>query len=111
LLGVSGGLVPCVDAVIMLILAAAMNLLWLAVPMLVAFSAGLAGVLVLVGILVVKAKGMVQGRWAESRLFRALPVISAVLVMILGGWLCYDGVYGQKVQDSTPPATLEDNSQ
>jgi nickel/cobalt exporter len=100
LLGVSGGIVPCIDAVIMLILAAAMNLLWLAVPMLLAFSAGLAGVLVLVGILVVKAKGLAEGRWGESRFFRALPVLSAVVVVILGAWLCYDGVYGQGPQET-----------
>jgi ABC-type nickel/cobalt efflux system permease component RcnA len=92
LLGISGGIVPCIDAVIMLILAAAMNLLWLAVPMLLAFSAGLAGVLVLVGILVVKAKTIAEGRWGESRFFRALPVLSAVVVMGLGVWLCLDGV-------------------
>src|SRR5207237_8670742 len=45
LLGMSGGLVPCTDAIAMLVLAVGMNLFWLAFPLLLAFSAGLAGVL------------------------------------------------------------------
>jgi hypothetical protein len=59
-----------------------------------AFSAGLAGVLVLIGVLVVKAKGFAGSHWGESWLFRALPVISAALVTLLGLWLCYDSVNG-----------------
>src|SRR5206468_381961 len=55
-LGMSGGIVPCWDAVAMLLLAVGMNLVWLALPLLLAFSAGLAAVLVLIGILVVQVR-------------------------------------------------------
>jgi ABC-type nickel/cobalt efflux system permease component RcnA len=92
-LGISGGIVPCWDAILMLIVAVSLNLLWLALPMLLAFSAGLAGVLVLIGITVVRAKGIAGSRWAQNRLFKALPVISAALVTGLGLWLCYDSVH------------------
>jgi ABC-type nickel/cobalt efflux system permease component RcnA len=88
LLGVGGGIVPCMDAIIMLLLAVAMNLIWLALPLLVAFSAGLASVLVLLGIAVVRAKGLVASRWGTTPLFRALPLLSAVVVTGLGLWLC-----------------------
>jgi nickel/cobalt exporter len=91
-LGISGGIVPCWDAIAMLFLAVGMNLLWLAFPLLLAFSAGLAGVLVLIGILVVKAKGFAESHWGESRLMRALPIISAAVVTLMGLWLCYDSV-------------------
>jgi ABC-type nickel/cobalt efflux system permease component RcnA len=62
--------------------------------LLLAFSAGLAGVLVLIGVLVVKAKGLAGARWDRSRVFRALPIVSAALVTCLGLWLCYDSVHG-----------------
>jgi nickel/cobalt exporter len=88
-LGMSGGIVPCWDAVAMLVFAVGVNLLWLAVPMLLAFSAGLASVLVVIGILVVHAKRFADSRWGEGRLVRSLPIISAVCVMGLGLWLCY----------------------
>lgn len=91
-LGMSGGIVPCWDAVAMLILAVAMNLIWLALPLLLAFSAGLAGVLVLIGIMVVHVKGFAGSHFGSSRLFRALPMVSAALVTCLGLWLCYDSV-------------------
>jgi ABC-type nickel/cobalt efflux system permease component RcnA len=91
-LGMSGGIVPCWDAIAMLVLAVGMNLVWMAVPLLLAFSAGLAGVLVLLGILVVKFRQFAGSRWGESRWVRALPIVSAVLVTALGFWLCYDSL-------------------
>lgn len=89
-LGISGGIVPCWDAILMLLVAVSTNLLWLALPMLLAFSAGLAGVLIAIGILVVRVKGFAGSYWGQSRLFRALPIVSAGLVTALGLWLCYD---------------------
>lgn len=91
-LGITGGIVPCTDAIIMLGLAAATHQLWLALPLLLAFSAGLAGVLVLIGVLVVKMKNFAGSHWSESRLFRALPILSALIVTALGLWLCYDSL-------------------
>jgi ABC-type nickel/cobalt efflux system permease component RcnA len=57
--------------------------------MLLAFSAGLASVLVMIGILVVRTKALAGKRWENSRLFRALPSVSAVIVLCLGLLLCY----------------------
>jgi nickel/cobalt exporter len=91
-LGMSGGIVPCWDAIAMLVLAVGMNLVWMAVPLLLAFSAGLAGVLVLLGILVVKFRQFAGSRWGESLWVRALPVVSALLVTALGFWLCVDSL-------------------
>jgi ABC-type nickel/cobalt efflux system permease component RcnA len=97
-LGATGGLVPCWDAVAILLLAVGANLLWLALPVLLAFSAGLAGVLVLVGVLVVHAKGFAGSHFGEGRLFRALPVLSAVVVTVVGLYLCYDSVHGRSAE-------------
>ncbi|HZT81144.1 MAG TPA: hypothetical protein VFA26_13010 [Gemmataceae bacterium] len=93
-LGVSGGIVPCTDAIVMLLIAIAKDRLDRALPLLVAFSAGLAGVLIAVGMLVVTSKRFAGSHFGEGRLFRALPLVSAALVTILGLWLCYDAVHG-----------------
>jgi ABC-type nickel/cobalt efflux system permease component RcnA len=88
-LGVSGGIVPCHDAVALYAGVVSADLLDFALPVLLAFSAGLAAVLVIIGVAVVKAKGTVGARWAESRAFKALPIVSAALVTCIGLWLCY----------------------
>jgi nickel/cobalt transporter (NicO) family protein len=90
ILGINGGIVPCWDAIVVLLLAVSTNRLSLALPMLLAFSAGLASVLVLFGVLVVRTKSLAGPCWQGSRLFKALPVLSALVVSVLGLWLCYD---------------------
>jgi ABC-type nickel/cobalt efflux system permease component RcnA len=92
LLGVTGGIVPCWDAVLLLGMAVATQRMWLALPLLLAFSAGLAGVLVAIGVAVVSAKGLVSARWHDSRLVKSLPIVSAVLVTVMGLWLCRDSL-------------------
>jgi ABC-type nickel/cobalt efflux system permease component RcnA len=95
-LGISGGIVPCWDAIVMVGFAVSAQRLWLGVPLLLAFSAGLAGVLIAIGIGVVYVKGFASSRWGDRRLVRALPLVSAVLVTGMGLWLCYDSVEGLK---------------
>jgi ABC-type nickel/cobalt efflux system permease component RcnA len=96
LLGVSGGIVPCWDAIALLLMAAAAQLFWLALPLLLAFSAGLAGVLIALGVGVVWARRWVVARAGEGdRLqtaVRLLPLASAALVTVIGLWMCYDSV-------------------
>jgi ABC-type nickel/cobalt efflux system permease component RcnA len=97
-LGVSGGIVPCWDAIAMLGLAISSQRLWLGLPLLLAFSAGLAAVLVALGISVVAARKYAGARWGGEERFRGvvrvLPLVSAVLILAMGLWLCYDGVHG-----------------
>lgn len=92
LLGISGGIVPCWDAVLLLMFAISAQLLWIALPLLLAFSAGLAGVLVAIGLAVVYAKGVAGARWSESRVWKALPLISASALILLGLMLCRDSL-------------------
>jgi ABC-type nickel/cobalt efflux system permease component RcnA len=93
ILGMSGGIVPCWDAILMLGFAISAQRLWLGVPLLLAFSAGLASVLILIGIGVVYFKGFATSRWGSGPWVRALPLVSAVLVTGMGLWLCYDSVH------------------
>jgi ABC-type nickel/cobalt efflux system permease component RcnA len=92
-LGISGGIIPCYDAIVMLIFAISARRLWLALPLLLAFSAGLAGVLIVIGILVVQVKGFASTRLRAGRWSKFLPIASAVLVIILGLFLCYRSVH------------------
>src|SRR5207244_6943458 len=92
-LGISGGIVPCYDAIIMLIFAISAHRVWLALPLLLAFSAGLAGVLIVIGILVVQVKGFASSRMRAGRWLKSLPIVSAVLVTVLGLFLCYRSVH------------------
>jgi ABC-type nickel/cobalt efflux system permease component RcnA len=97
LLGMSGGIVPCWDAVAMLVLAVAAQRVYLALPLLLAFSAGLASVLIAIGVGVVYFKGFASSRFGDGRVIRALPLVSAVLVTALGLWLCYDSVHPRPI--------------
>ena len=69
----------------------------LAFWLLLAFSAGLAVVLVAVGLGVVYAQKFTLSRWktvGSKWLVRLLPIVSAAVVTALGLWLCYDSVHG-----------------
>lgn len=87
-LGVSGGIVPCPAALIVLLLAIKFGRLALGLGLIVAFSIGLAAVLVAIGIVVVRASGEVRRRIGErSPALLALPVVSSVLITVLGLWV------------------------
>lgn len=95
-LGIAGGIVPCWDAVAMLIFALSAGLAAWAVPLLLAFSLGMAGVLVAVGVTVVKARDLIKKQsqsalWLE-RMSKVLPIIGAVFIMIIGVWLCAESL-------------------
>jgi ABC-type nickel/cobalt efflux system permease component RcnA len=92
LLGISGGIIPCWDAIAMLGFAIVAQRLWLALPLLLAFSSGLAGVLVLIGIAIVCAQGRIGTRWSESRIWKMLPLVSAAFLLVMGLWLCHDSL-------------------
>jgi ABC-type nickel/cobalt efflux system permease component RcnA len=96
ILGLQGGLVPCWDAIVLLSLAVASGRFWIALPLLLAFSGGLAAVLIGIGIGVVCARNWAGARFGKhprlQRLVRLLPILSAVTIIAMGLWLCYDGV-------------------
>lgn len=92
LMGLGGGLIPCWDAVLLLIAAISLNQLAFALPLLFAFSLGLGAVLVLLGMGVVYAHRAGAVTFRESRWFRWLPTASALLLVGIGLWLCQEGL-------------------
>ncbi|HEV3237805.1 MAG TPA: hypothetical protein VGZ25_12500, partial [Gemmataceae bacterium] len=65
-IGITGGIVPCGEAWALFAYSVKFDA-WIAPVVQLAFSVGLASVLIAIGILVVKVKGMAGSRWEESR--------------------------------------------
>ena len=85
-LAVSGGLVPCESALLLLLSAIALGRVGLGLLLLVAFSLGLAVVLMGIGVVVIYAKNLLpQSKGTTPHpAFRWIPVASAAVVMIVG---------------------------
>ena len=83
-LGVSGGLVPCPDAIAILLVAIAINRLVLGLALILSFSLGLAVVLIVIGLLMVNSRHLFDRIGFLDRFAPVLPVVSAVVVIILG---------------------------
>ena len=88
-LGISGGIVPCVDALIGLLFAISLGKLVWGLIILCAFSLGLAAVLVAIGILMVMAKPVIARFTGEGIWLQRLPIISAAVVILLGAILVF----------------------
>ncbi len=85
-LGASGGLVPCPSALVLLLSSVALGRVALGLTLLVAFSAGLAIVLMAIGLIVLYAKHLLPDRekTARSPVFRWVPVASAGIITVAG---------------------------
>jgi nickel/cobalt exporter len=83
-LGVSGGLVPCPAALVLLLGAISLGRLGLGMVLVVAFSAGLAIVLTGIGILMIYARRLFERFSFEARVPRYLPVASAGVISFAG---------------------------
>jgi nickel/cobalt transporter (NicO) family protein len=83
-LGVSGGLVPCPAALVLLLSAISLGRLGFGMVLVVAFSVGLAIVLSGIGILMIYAKRLFERFSFETRVPRLLPVASALVISLAG---------------------------
>ena len=87
-LGISGGLIPCPSAMVLLLAAVALNKAAYGMLLVVAFSVGLAITLTLVGLAFLYARNRFRGSSASNRWAQLLPVASACTIMVLGIALC-----------------------
>ncbi len=88
-LGVSGGIVPCPSALVVMVAAISQHRLGLGLALIVAFSIGLAATLTAVGLAVLHGGRLIQRLRPERRLFGgrivgALPALSATLIVVAG---------------------------
>ena len=88
-LGVSGGMVPCPSALVVLLSAVALGRVAFGLVLIVAFSLGLAMVLIVIGLLILRARQAFERfRWSGG-LFERLPVVSALAVTVVGGLIAW----------------------
>lgn len=88
-LGISGGLLPCPSALVVMLSAIALQRVAFGLLLILVFSAGLAGVLIAIGILMVHA-GKLTSRLSLTRfsfvqpVLRVAPVLSAFVITLAG---------------------------
>ena len=88
-LGISGGLVPCPSAMVLLLAAVALNKTAYGLVLVVAFSVGLAATLTMVGLAFLYACNRFSQPAAGSRWAQVLPVVSAGAITLIGAALSF----------------------
>lgn len=86
-MGVSGGIVPCPGALVVLLTAVALHRVAFGLGLLVAFSLGLASVLTAIGLSIAYAQRRVTRGLRAPRLMLLVPVLSSAVVLALGALL------------------------
>lgn len=93
-LGISGGLVPCPEALGIMLIAVGLNRILLGLGMVVAFSFGLAAILIIIGILLVRAGSWLNRLSGAGQRWQALlPLASALIVTLLGFGIMLKGLW------------------
>jgi len=100
-LGFSGGIVPCPSALVVLLSAIAVHRVGAGLLFIVAFSLGLASVLVGIGILVVRASRLLAPSDRDNGALRFVPVVSAAVISVIGLGMAVQALAGVNL-DSGP---------
>ena len=83
-LGISGGLLPCPSALVVLLSAIALGRIGFGLALVSAFSLGLAGVLTAIGLTLVYAKDWFERLPIQASKSRLFPAMSALFVTLIG---------------------------
>jgi ABC-type nickel/cobalt efflux system permease component RcnA len=83
-IGISGGIVPCPTALVVLLAAISLHRVGYGLVLILAYSLGLAGAMTGIGIVAVSAKRVFRRVDFDGGLIRLLPAISALVVLGLG---------------------------
>ena len=82
--GVAAGLLPCPSALVVLLSAIALHRIGLGLALIVAFSLGLAATITAIGLVAVLARRTFGRLTLDGPLVRALPAVSAALILAVG---------------------------
>ena len=83
-LGVSGGLLPCPSALVVLLGAIALNRIGFGLVLVLAFSLGLAGTLTAIGMVFIYAGKLFERFPGRGKIIGMLPVFSALFISLIG---------------------------
>ena len=82
--GVSGGLLPCPSALVVLLAAISLHRVAFGLVLILAFSTGLALSITGIGLVAVLARSVFRRRSFDGRLIRLLPAASALVILAAG---------------------------
>jgi ABC-type nickel/cobalt efflux system permease component RcnA len=91
-LGISGGMLPCPDAIAILLVAVALHKILMGIFLIVTFSLGLAAVLISIGIVIVRGRKLMATVEGFDTIAPVISVLSALVVLVLGVVLTYRAV-------------------
>lgn len=92
-LGISGGLLPCPSALVLMLSAINLNRIGYGLVLTLVFSFGLAATLTCVGLIFLYGGKLVGGsKLAQNRIFKTLPVASAFVIACVGAVICYNSL-------------------
>lgn len=103
-LGISGGLVPCPDAIAILFAAVAINRIVLGLSVILTFSLGMAVVLILIGSAVVRSRSLLDKSSLLQRVSHLVPMLSGLIILGLGLGLSIRSFRSNPIQQSFTPA-------
>lgn len=90
-LGISGGLLPCPSALVLMLAAINLNRIGYGLVLTIAFSVGLAATLIGVGLaFLFLGKLLDRPSLGQNPIVKALPVFSAFVIACLGAVICYN---------------------
>ncbi len=82
--GVAAGLLPCPSALVVLLSAIALHRVGFGLALILAFSVGLAATISAIGLVAVLARRAFSRLRLDGPLVRALPAVSALLILVVG---------------------------
>ncbi|MCI0556244.1 MAG: sulfite exporter TauE/SafE family protein [Anaerolineae bacterium] len=83
-LGISGGLIPCPSALVVMLGAIALNRIGFGLILVLVFSLGLASALTAIGMLFIYAGRLFERFPSQGRIIQLLPILSALFVSAIG---------------------------
>jgi nickel/cobalt transporter (NicO) family protein len=97
-LGFWAGFQPCTAGIALTLMSVQQGWLWKGLYLLVAFSLGLGLVIVAIAVAMVTMKSLLAGKVnTQGLLMRAMPVVSAATLTVIGAWMVYDVLARNKV--------------
>jgi ABC-type nickel/cobalt efflux system permease component RcnA len=91
-LGISGGIIPCPSAWILMLGAISLNRTAYGLVLILAFSIGLAAILTVIGLLFVQGGRLLERIPQSGGLLRLLPVLSAAIITFIGGVIAWQAL-------------------
>jgi nickel/cobalt transporter (NicO) family protein len=96
-LGISGGLIPCPSAMVLLLAAVALNKTGYGLLLVLAFSVGLALTLTMIGLVFLYARKHLRPPRSAARWAHLLPIFSAGIITLVGAVLCFNALQGSRL--------------